>query len=156
MPKKVDIVAVLDEDGRIKDPNRRDWLRGQFLLFGGGKVRIQLSKPKRSSRANKYYWKGVIGTIWQACLEAGIQTTTGALHEEFKEKYLPARPVVGISGQDRTLPPSTADLDSTEFFEYVENVRTDENVMALGVYILSPQEWEQDNGKIRSGSITEP
>lgn len=155
MPQAVDIVLSVDENGTITDRQKAEWLWSQIRFYAGRKVRIRVSAPARSSRANSYYWGAVIEAIWKACLMAGIPTTREALHELFKRRYLQPQTVVSLGGEDITLPPTTTNLNSTEFYQYIENIRNDEEVMALGCYIETPEEWGDINGQIRGGAIAE-
>src|SRR5690625_6475658 len=43
-----------------------------FRSFAGREVRIRISSPKRSTQANRYYWKAIIDKIRQGMIEAGI------------------------------------------------------------------------------------
>ena len=52
------------------------------------------------------------------------------LHRHFKALYLPVR-TVEVFGVDHTWEGSSADLDSTSFFDFVESIRTDEEVMRV-------------------------
>lgn len=113
-------------------------LGGQLKLYAGREVRIQVSSPKRSNKANAFYWVGVIGEIQRAAAEAGHAVSANALHEYFKAKYL-SPTTEDVWGEEVTIPPSTAKLDSTAFHEYIESIRMDETVLALGVYFDEPE-----------------
>src|SRR5690606_39444582 len=49
-----------------------EWVRDHLQLYAGGEVRIRVSRPKRTTRANRYWWGYVLETIRQAMIEAGI------------------------------------------------------------------------------------
>jgi len=133
MPRPLDFETDLGADGRFADRRRALWLADQLRLFAPGTVRIRVSRPRRSSRANSYYWAGVIEPIRRALADAGRPVSAEVLHEYFKGLYLPAR-TLDVLGQSVTLPPSTAGLDSTAFSEYIEAIKTDESVVSLGVW----------------------
>jgi hypothetical protein len=132
MPRPLDIVLDVDERGEI-DPRRRLWMDDQIRLYAGGRVRIQVSRPRRTTRSNAYYWAGVIEPIRRALADAGRPTAAGVLHEYFKAKYLPPR-IMECLGHDVVLAPSSSGLDMTSFSDYVEAIKHDEDVRALGVW----------------------
>lgn len=151
MPRAIDEVLELDAEGRFCQLNRLRWLFVEYIkLFAPGDVRIRISRPQRSTAANRYYWGVVIKVIRQGCLEAGQVVSAEALHEHFKARYLDPR-VVEVLGKERVLPPSTVKLDSTAFYDYIESIKTDEDVVQLGVYIPPP-----DDGRWKSYSLEEP
>lgn len=157
MPRAIEIITEVDSEGKIPKKYTR-FIRDQLMMYAGGEVRIQVGRPKRTTRANAYYWAAVIEPIRLAMLDAGIgwmETNDGikavsaeALHHHFKTKYLPVQTMV-IFGDDVTLPPTTTALDSTEFFDYVEAVKTDPQVLQLGVY------FEEAPENLRSYAIAE-
>lgn len=137
MPQAIDITLSVTGEGQFADKGRSRWLREIIKLYAGRDVRIRVSSPKRSTSANAYLWGVVYARIQQGLLESGTAVSTEAIHEHFKRRYLPAR-VITVFGEDHVLPGSTSDLDSTAFYEYVEAVRNDEDVLQLGVYIEEP------------------
>lgn len=148
MPRATDITCEVAGDGSI--PKKyREHIRDNLKLYAGGEVRIRLSRPKRSTRANAYWWGYVLEEIRQGMLEAGIgwmETNDGIkavsaeiLHHHFKSKYLPVRTAV-VFGDDITLPPTTTTLDSTEFHDFVEAVKTDPQVRQLGILFDEPDD----------------
>lgn len=159
MPKQYERIIDIDERGRIADAYERELLKMYFTLYASGKMRIRLSKPKRSSRANRYYFGVVIETIRRARLEAGMEPVSAEdLHRHFKMLYLPVR-TVEIMGVDHTFEGSSKDLDSTAFFDFVENIRNDEDVRRLmletGLTIEDPVDWQEHEGAFRSHQIAE-
>lgn len=149
MPLPIDVTLEVDEKGKLVDRRRAEWLWSNLRLYAGSEVRIRISRPKRSTRANAYYWGVVIETIRRALLDAGQAISAEALHEHFKRLYLPARAVC-VFGVDHVLPGSTADLDSTTFADYIEAIKQDEDVLTLGVYIPEPEPG------LKSYAIAEP
>jgi len=150
-------VTDVSEDGRLPK-SRRDQIAGHLQLFAGGPVRIQIGRPKRSSRANRFYWRCVIGVVHEAMIDAGIgfmetndgiqMVTAEALHTLFKYKYLEPQTAV-LFGDDVTLPPTTTTLDSTSFHYFIEQIKNDPQVRQLGVHFPEP------DGEFRSYSIAE-
>ena len=147
MPQALDITCEVSDKGAI--PRKySEWVRDHLQLYAGGEVRIRVSRPKRTTRANRYWWGYVLETIRQAMIEAGIgfmETNEGikavsseALHHHFKTKYLPVRTAV-VFGEDITLPPTTTTLDQTQFSEFVEAVKTDPQVRQLGIHFEEPE-----------------
>lgn len=159
MPHKLTIRTTVDEDGHLPK-TRRNQIASTLQLYTGSEVEITIGKPKRSTQANAYYWGVVLKEIQLACVEAGVTATnpeTGEmhpitaemLHRMMKDRYLQPEPVE-IAGQPLTLGGSTTRLDSTEFFDYVERVRSDPFVLALGVDVPEPE------GSYRSYNLAEP
>ena len=157
MPDAVDITVPVNEQGHLSR-TRREWLKRQLAAYAGKDVRIRITNPKRSSRANRYYWAAVIGPIRQAMLEAGIgfievgdevkPVTAEMIHAYFKQKYLTPRTAV-VFGFDVTLDPTTTTLDSDGFANYIDAIRSDPHVIELGVYFGEP-------GDLTSYAIAEP
>lgn len=130
MPAACRHLARVDEDGRINDLVRRQ-VAADIARFRGRDVEITISPPKRSSRANSYYWGHVLKQIRIAADESGQHVTQEALHGYYKQKY--ADPIVVQVGNRQIIEYSTRNMTSTEFFEYVERVKTDEIPLSLGV-----------------------
>ncbi|MDX1545606.1 MAG: hypothetical protein R3247_01380 [Rhodothermales bacterium] len=148
MPQAVDMTWTVGDDGHLPRAARR-FLAAQLKLYAGGEVRIRLSRPKRTTKANAYYWAAVIQPIRAALLEAGQVASAEDVHELFKARYLAPR-VAEVFGEAHVLSGSTAELDQTAFFEYVEAIRTDEDVLALGVFVEDAPE------SLRSHRISDP
>lgn len=155
MPMPLDETFDVGEDGQLADRRRAAWLWSQIKLYAGRRVRIRVSAPKRSTRANAYYWGVVLDTIRRACMDAGQPVSAEELHHHFKALYLPAR-TFEVMGIDHVMPGSTAQLDSTSFADYIEAIKQDEQVLALGCYIPDPDEYEEREGAFRSYAIAEP
>jgi hypothetical protein len=158
MPRAIDFVCTVTPDGHLPDARRR-FVASQLRLYAGREVRVQISRPKRSSQANRYYWGAIIEPIRDAMNDAGclvydtadgvgMPVTSEMVHELMKARHLPVR-VVEMEGDPVTLAPSTADLDATAFSEYSEAIRGDELVLSLGVYL------EDAPGGLRSHKIAE-
>lgn len=126
----------------------------RYLRFYAGRtVRVRLSAPKRSTKANAYYWGVVIETIRLARLEVGMKPVASEdLHRHFKRLYLPPR-TVEVFGVSHTWESSTV-TDSASFFAYVEAIKGDEAVLdllaAANMHIPEP------DTALRSYRIAEP
>jgi len=97
-------------------------------------VTIEKKKSKRSLNANAYYW--VLITI----LEKETGQDTDSLHDYFKTKFLPKRKVVfKKTGEENDVQGSTAELDSFNFFEYVDKIRAFA-IQELNIYLPTPDE----------------
>jgi len=77
------------------------------------KVVITKVKPIRSLDQNKLYWS------WLNCIANEIGETKEYLHDYFRENYLGYK--IGKLG---TSVISTTELDSKQFTDYLENIRT--------------------------------
>ncbi len=137
MPRATDETFDVAEDGTLTDRRRAAWLWDQLKLYAGGQVRIRISRPKRSTAANAYYWGVVLAAIREAMMDAGHPVSAEALHHHFKALYLEPR-WVQVFHYTHMMPPTTTDLDQTAFAEYIESIKQDQAVLALGVYIPEP------------------
>ena len=148
MPKAIDKTWTVDERGHLPR-SAREHIAGQLKLYAGRDVRVRLSRPKRTTKANAYYWSQIIEPIRIALLEAGQPAPAEAIHEVMKRRYLEPRTTT-VFDEEHWMPPTTTDLDQTDFSDYIENVKHDEDVIALGVYIPDP------DGDFRSYRLAEP
>lgn len=137
MPKSIDITCSIDADGKIPR-SISEQIKAQFVLRSGKDVRIIISDRKRSSKANRFYWVGIIRPIQLAMAEAGRAVSAEVLHEYFKQLYL--TPESGnVFDTDLVLPISTTRLDQQAFHTYIESIKTDENILVLGVIFDEPE-----------------
>ena len=147
MPRRLELIVSVDEDGNLPKMTRVHI--GMYLsLYAGGEVQINLGPKKRSTRANSFYWRNIISPIRMALLESGQAHSAEAIHEVFKRRYLDvtAETLFGEEVARYT----TTRLDSTEFYFYLEAIRTDEDVIALGVV------FPEEETAFRSYTIAEP
>jgi hypothetical protein len=99
-------------DGKIQLQNREGF-RGVVDQLEGKDVELVLRRERRhrTNSQNRYYW-GVLLATWAH--EAGYEATE--LHEALKRKFLlPENP-----GAPLPMLPSTANLDTKRFGEYVD------------------------------------
>lgn len=140
MPRPLDITATV-ENGRLPDHTRQQ-IAAYLPLFEGREARVRISSPKRTTRANAFYWVAILDQVRRGLNDAGyafIQTASGpepvtseVLHEYFKARYLPTRTMV-LMGKEIPLSPSTTKLDSTAFSDYIEAIKQDAYVLPLGI-----------------------
>ena len=141
MPRPLEIITQVSPDGKIPKKHS-EHVRDHLKLYADGDVRIRLSRPKRTSRANRFYWAGIISPIRLAMIEAGIgfmetnegikAVTADAIHRYFKWNYLDPQIEV-VFGEDFTYEPTTTTLDQTAFSDYIEHIKSDPQVRQLGV-----------------------
>lgn len=137
MPKARTFTARVDDDGRLPIATERH-IQDELKLYAGRRCAVRLSRPRRSHQANSYLWGVVYKTIRRAMSEAGTSLPADVWHRYFKDKYLDPWVEI-IAGREIVNPPSTARLDSTAFYEYVEAIRTDEEIVrVLGIHIPNP------------------
>ena len=148
MPEPLTFACTVSKDGRLPDACR-ELVRRTLRLYAEGEVEVTIRKPKRSNRANAYWWGVVLPAIQRGLAEAGKAVSCEALHVHFAEKYLPPR-VEEVFGVTMVLRGRTSELDSTSFFDFVESVRYDEEVLALGVEVPEP------DARFSSYKIAEP
>ena len=98
-------------------------------------VTIEKKKEKRSLNANAYYW------VLMSILEKETGQDQDSLHDYFKTKFLQKRKVVfKQTGEENEVQGSTAELDSFNFFEYVDKVRAFA-IQELDIYLPNPNEY---------------
>lgn len=121
--------------GKIRNgkliPNNARYFKGMVSLFADTNVKIIVEKIKdiRSNRQNRYYWGVVLYLIGQ---HTGYLPED--LHEIFKSKFLKTKRL--WRGGEITTLRSTAELETDEFTEYIEQVR--EEGADMGIEIPDP------------------
>ena len=136
MPKKRTWNFTVSEGG---DVPHAVWLSAasEAALYAGRQAKLTMEPPPRSNQANRYYWGLVLPQIRLAALDTGQTVSCEALHEHFKRLYLDPE-VSSVNGVEIRVY-TTKNLDSTQFYDYVENIRSDEMVLGLGCYIPDPE-----------------
>lgn len=85
------------------------------------RVLVRVGPPNRSDQANAYYWH-VLGLI-----EEHTGHDSDELHEYFKQKFIPKRVAIcdgnGEVKDDAVVGGSTAKMNRSDFYDYVEAVR---------------------------------
>lgn len=135
MPKPFEIIAEV-KGGHLPEPVRRQ-IAATLQLFDGGMVSVKISRPRRTTESNRYYWGVVIAAIQSELVVVGRPASSEAVHIYFRDKYLPARAET-VGGREVVLPPTTTELDQTAFSDYIEHIKHDELTLALDVWIEDP------------------
>lgn len=142
---KVDHTILVPESGVLSTEVRR-FFASWFKLHAGAVVRVQLSRAKRSARSNRYYWVGVNAPIMRAVNEAGYRMTSEDVHEWLKKRHLPIDMRRTPTG-DEYYTRSTRDLSQDEFNEWIDKIMSDDVIIALGVWIDSPEQYARRHGE---------
>ena len=79
-------------------------------------------KSRRSSEANRRYW-ALLHEISEGVKPDGKQYGSEAFHDYFKTKFLGADDRELPNGKTLVIPHSTADLDTAEFGDYLDQVQ---------------------------------
>src|SRR5690606_11559076 len=140
-------------------------IRAWVKQHAGGTVMWTLGRPRRSTRANAYYWC-CIATIQRGYLvHTGTAYADWALHEHYKATYLPVVAAEWLHeygeevewAQQAETPGgvvkrrlTTTQLDPAQFAAYVDLIQQDEAVLAMGL------DFEPVPTGLRSGRILEP
>lgn len=154
MPTARTFVGRVD-GGRVLPTGIVPALLNVVELFDGGPVELEIRRPKRSTKANSYYWGAVLPAIQTAYYDGGMDVETEALHEIYKRSFLP-NTVHSIRHPDTGVeieivdPPTTTTLDQTEFSAYLEKIRAACHQVGLDV------EWPEAPSGLRSWGIQEP
>ena len=122
--------------------------------FAGQNIVISITKPKRSSAFNRYYWGCIIGEIRKAMLDAsGKAPSPNVLHDHFKQRFLPVT-VYDMPDGSHATEVTTTKLTTEEMQSYIEQIRSAQDVVQLGVWIESPAQYESRTGEtIKGGTI---
>lgn len=146
MPKKQTKTFRVPDERSLSVINEiDDWLYDITPLFGGGEIKLSAERPNRALAQNRAYWGFCLRPIRIALQERGTPVSSAALHEHFKAALLDPEPVGEVVNPvtgEVTMsykPPSTASLDSTEFYEYVERIKQTEWVQYLQVPFDHPR-----------------
>lgn len=89
-------------------------------------------KPKRSSEANRRYW-AIINLLSEKVKPNGQQFSPESFHTYLKCRFLGMRELQMPSGQAITVPVSSADLDTSEFNDYM--TQCEAWAAEMGVYL---------------------
>src|SRR5690606_13912512 len=97
MPRRLEFITTVDKNARLPRSRMRQ-INEYLQLYIEQDIYCAFGKPRRSNRANKYYWSCVIAPIHEAMIDAGIafmetnegikMVTAEAIHTLFKHKYL--------------------------------------------------------------------
>ncbi len=147
MPRRLELIAPVDADGKLPKATRVQI--GMYLsLYAGGEVALTLGPKRRSTAANRFYWSCRIAPVRLALLESGQAHSAEVIHEHFKRKYLDVT-TEELFGREYARY-TTTKMNETDFYYYMEAIRTDEDVIALAVV------FPDDDPVFSSYSIAEP
>ena len=151
MPKEQTHTATVREDGTLQGDtagqNLVDWIAEVLPLFSSGRVEISISRPTRSLRQNRTLWGVVYPQVHKGLKEAGVHdlhlmdddghlmdipVTIKFIHQVMKRRHL----TPDEAGEE----PSTRNLDSTEFSEYIRAIRHDPLVTKHDIHIRMPDD----------------
>lgn len=151
----------ISEDGTLANRQHAAMLSMYLSLHAGRTVRLRVGPPRRTPAQNRYYWL-LLETIRAALVDAGYAEYTDrqagcqVLHRYYASKYLGVETYALPGGAHETRPVSTSRQDRAAFFEYTENIRMDDMVLALGITLPDPDSYERTVGPFRSYQIAEP
>ena len=151
MPKEQTHTATVCEDGTLQGDTAGqtlvDWIAEVLPLFSGGRVEVSISRPTRSLRQNRTLWGVVYPQVHKGLKEAGVHdlhlmdddghlmdipVTIKFIHQVMKRRHL----TPDEAGEE----PSTRNLDSTEFSEYIRAIRHDPLVTKHDIHIRMPDD----------------
>ena len=133
MPKKRSFTATVGKDGQLPESINAA-IRDELELYGGREVVIELRSKRRSTKASGYYWGVCISMLREYFQESGVDVSAQQIHDIFKEQYLTPETVEVMGRVIKTY--STSNMDSTEFYWFVEQVRSEAGLR--GVFIPDP------------------
>lgn len=129
-------LVAIDRDGNpLPGEAAREFFH-YLDLWQGRNVVVEIRSPPASKKQRGYLFGVVIPYIQDAFKEAGHAKRGDDIYEHFKWKYLPCR-VYDVFGVEHIEPPSTSHLDTWEMTYFIEEIRNDEDVLAL----LAALEW---------------
>jgi len=102
-------------------------------------VRIEKKRSKRSENQNRYYWGAVIPIVTEGLKGVGYRVTEADTHTYLKSRFLIVTLVSELTGEILPTTGSTAQLTTTEFMEYIQEIQQ-WAAEFLNVYIPDPNE----------------
>lgn len=141
MPTQLDI-TINHNPGTPIPGSAVNQINAWVLAYRGKLVRVRVGPPERSSAANRYYWGFVLAPIVQALHAVGYERINAEmLHGHYKQMYLQPQ-INAMPTGPSIMVYSTRDLDSAQFTQYIEQIRTSEIVLRLGVRIETVEEYQ--------------
>jgi hypothetical protein len=106
--------------------NKTDWAEfwQRVKEEGDGWLQIDVRHTRRRPRSNpqnRYYFGTVVPAVCKGLREVGYDVDIDATHEYLAATFLPSQ-TIDIDGNPITLRQSTADLNTTEFSQYVDRI----------------------------------
>jgi len=133
-------------NGKLYIRNRRDFDQLVAQMRDGQEVEVSVTRRRstRSHEANAYYWGVVIAHLERHFSAHDLGYTADDIHELCKAKFIPKRVAVckgnGEVVGDFVLGGSTRKLNTSEFYDYIEQIR--QWAAELDCYIPDPNESE--------------
>ena len=92
---------------------------------------IERERTRRSIDQNSLYW------LWLSCISHETGGDKDAIHDYFKDEFLPKETVKSLPGIVYDRPVSTSKLDTVQFTQYLEKVQVFAS-SELGIVLPSP------------------
>ena len=89
----------------------------------------KLYRKARTPSQNKLYW------MWLNVIATDTGNDKDTLHDYYRAKYLPTRPLRGMDGN---MPISTTELNTAQFSAYMEQIQADSAIM--GIILPNPDD----------------
>ena len=87
-------------------------------------VTVRISEKRRSSPQNRFYHGAFIGALRQCFLDCGVRLSHDDIHEGLRDAWAKNERTVTLSkGGVFKIPASTARLSTSEFSDFLEEVR---------------------------------
>lgn len=125
-------VEFIDRDSFLADMRRYEGKEACVV------VKPLSEKQNRSLKQNAYYHGVVLKILSEELGYTGLE-----IHEVLKHQFLPTHDFF-FKGEQYMIAPSTTDLNTAEFEEYLSHIRTWAS-SELGIFIPEPNEIEFDN-----------
>lgn len=121
---KIEQYASIDDNGvlQLSKPQRQRFADELKALKGTDVVVIVKKRGKRSNPSNRFYWGVVIHEIKVELKRRGTYATPEDIHAALKAKFNPAA-LADANGEPLLeIGQSTADMNQSEFGEYLDKV----------------------------------
>jgi hypothetical protein len=105
-------------------------------LEGPHRVSIVKWKPRRTDRANRFYWPAIVHPFGEFLREHGNDYTDEEAHQMLKWRFLRKTWVDEATGEQVEFVPSSAKLDTEQFGTYLEQCSA--WLAELGVFVTAP------------------
>ena len=128
---RLNFYGSVTSEGQIKLPRKRFKEEVLSAFLGSSiEVIVKRKRKRRSTPQNAYYWGVMIPYVLRGFIDAGnnLQESNKEHHELIhtflKDKFLHnGIEIVNAQGEVHTTPPSTQRCTTTEFMEYMDQVK---------------------------------
>jgi len=121
-------------EGKIVVYKKKEWQAWLKSLIGKKiEIRARVYKSKRSDEANALYW------AWLTLLQEETGQNKDDFHDFFKKRLLTR--IVNVSGTEEKVVGSSANLNTLEFYDYLNNVQ---QISMEFFNIILPNPYEDD------------